>query len=80
MDEVLNNWDLEDYDAIKELIPFVFKESYEEYNRSFNFGDEDRDDLKFIIAERIWVYLLDYSDWNPDLDTIMEEVDKYYKT
>lgn len=80
--ELLNNFDSDDYDIVKELIPLVYSESKEEYDKSFNFFDDDKEDLKFIISDRIFWFLVDNTiDWEEeiDLDTIIIIVDEYFK-
>lgn len=77
---VLIDFDDDDYDVVKELIPWVLSESLEEYNQSFNYGDDDRDDLKFIIGDRIYWFLIDNSGWSEvDLDMIIEIVYEHYE-
>jgi hypothetical protein len=81
MIEILNNFDKDDYDVVKELIPLVYSESTEEYNQSFHFFDDDKDDLKFIIADRIFWFLIDNAkDWDDeiDLNIILESVEDYF--
>ena len=78
---LLEHYDDSDYDVVKELIPLVFNEALEEYNKEFHFGDYDRDDLKFIIIDRIFWFLIDYSKWTEvvDIDIINDLVYEYYE-
>lgn len=80
MEKTLEDFDDDDYDIVKALIPWVFTESYEEYNRSFNLGDSEREGLKFLIGERIYWFLIDIAGWSDvDLDLIMDIVYEYYE-
>ena len=76
---VLEQFDYEDYDVIEKLVPLVYSESLEEYNKSFNYFDVDKADLRFIISDRIYWFLIDNSGWGDvDLDFIVSEVDEYF--
>ena len=81
MVELLEHYDPNDYDVVKELIPLIFSESLGEYNREFHFGDYNKDDLKFIIIDRIFWFLVDNSKWTEeiDIDIINELVYEYYE-
>ncbi len=77
--QILEDFDIEDYDVVNELIPIFFNESFEEYNREFHFGITWREDptFCFLIAERIFYFLLD-NGWDANLDLIQELVEEHY--
>lgn len=77
---ILDTFDSEDYDVVKKLIPFVFTESLEEYNKSFNLGDDDRGGLRYLITERIFWFLVDNTIWENgvDIDAVNDVVEEYY--
>lgn len=67
--QVLNSFDSDDYDVVEKLIPLIYSESVGEYNQNFNFFDFNKDDLKFIIADRIFWFLVDNAtDWEEEID------------
>ena len=79
--EILERFDDNDYDIVKELIPLVYFDSMAEYNQEFHFGDYDKDDLKFLIIDRIFWFLVDNSKWSEevDIDIINDLVYEYYE-
>jgi len=79
--EVLERYDDNDYDVTKELIPLVYHDAFEEYNKDFHFGDYNKDDLKYLILERIFWFLIDYAEWSEtvDINIITEIVYEYYE-
>lgn len=81
MDEIIKSYDEEDYDVVKEMIPCFFNEAWTEYNSTFNLPYSSRKDptFAFLVAERIYIYLLDSKFWNNvDLDIIMEITEKHF--
>lgn len=81
MIEVLEGFDDNDYDVVKELIPLVYFDSISEYNQEFHPFDYNKDDLKFIIVDRIFWFLIDHSKWSEevDIDIINDLVYGYYE-
>ena len=81
MIEVLEGFDDNDYDVVKELIPLVYFDSMCEYNETFHPFDYDKDDLKFLIIDRIFWFLIDHSKWSEkvDIDIINDLVYEYYE-
>ena len=81
MIDVLDKYDDNDYDVVKELIPLVYFDSMDEYNQTFHFFDFDKDDLKFLIVDRIFWFLIDYCKWSEgvDIDIINSLVYEYYE-
>ena len=81
MIDILEKYDDNDYDVVKELIPLVYFDSMDEYNQTFHFFDFDKDDLKFLIVDRIFWFLIDYCKWSEgvDIDIINDLVYEYYE-
>lgn len=81
MIDILDKYDDNDYDVVKELIPLVYFDSMDEYNQTFHFFDFDKDDLKFLIVDRIFWFLIDYCKWSEgvDIDIINSLVYEYYE-
>ena len=81
MIDILDKYDDNDYDVVKELIPLVYFDSMDEYNQTFHFFDFDKDDLKFLIVDRIFWFLIDYCRWSEgvDIDIINSLVYEYYE-
>lgn len=77
--EILSKYDEDDHDVVRELIPLFYSESLEEYNKSFNTFDVDKSDLRFIISDKIFWFLIDDSGWeNVDIELVADIVDDYY--
>ena len=81
MIDILDKYDDNDYDVVKELIPLVYFDSMDEYIKTFHFFDFDKDDLKFLIVDRIFWFLIDYCRWSEgvDIDIINSLVYEYYE-
>lgn len=81
MIDILDTYDDNDYDVVKELIPLVYSDSMDEYNQTFHFFDFDKDDLKLLILDRIFWFLIDHSKWSEgvDIDVIKNLVYEYYE-
>ena len=79
--EVLEKFDDSDYDVVTKLIPLVYHDSMVEYNQTFHFFDDNKDDLKFIIADIIFWFLVDNSKWSEevDIEIINDLVYEYYR-
>jgi len=77
---ILLDYASKDYNVVKSLIPYVYSESLAQYNTSFNF-DYDKSDLKFIIADKIFWFLNDNTDWDGgvDMDIVVQKIDEYYE-
>lgn len=82
MEEIVNNFDIEDYDIVKELIPFVKDDAWKEYISNYSFtGYTPKDPVfAFHVAERIYEFLLEIWGRVADLDIILEEVEELYDT
>lgn len=79
MEEVLETFDKEDYDVVKELIPYVYEEAWEEHVEDNQMFGASRADctFHFNIADRIFWFLIDQK-WEADIDFVLEEVEKYF--
>lgn len=81
-DEILDSYDKGDADVVKELIPLFFKDSWDEFMKSFHpfLGDSTKHpDFQFILADRVEYYLTE-KDFELDIDIICDIVEQHYGT